>query len=72
MKSPFVAGKRVCSIEMCTLNSLLYCNLQSPFYDVVDVESIVDIVCLRPVPAEKALRSFNTTDKLFFVNKFAK
>jgi hypothetical protein len=36
------------------------------------VESIVDVVCLRPMPAEKALRSFNTTDKLFFVNQFAK
>jgi hypothetical protein len=57
---------------MCTLNYLVKCAPQSPFYDVVDVESIVDIVCLRPVPAEKAQRSFNTTDKLFFVNKFAK
>ena len=44
----------------------------SPFYDVIDVESIVYVACLRPMPAEKALRSFNTTDKLFFVNKFAK
>ena len=57
---------------MCICNNFLNCAQQSPFYDVVDVESIVDIVCLRPMPAEKALRSINTTDKLFFVNKFAK
>ena len=48
------------------------CATQCGIYDIIDVESIIDVVCLRPVPAEKALQSFNDTEELFFVNKYAK
>ena len=45
--------------------------LQVPFYDVINVSDIIDAVCLRPVPKETALSSYNSSEKLFYVNKFA-
>ena len=45
--------------------------MQVPFYDVINVSDIIDAVCLRPVPKETALSSYNSSEKLFYVNKFA-
>ena len=42
-----------------------------PFYDVIDVKDIIDAVCLRPVPKETAWSSYQSSEKLFFVNKYA-
>ena len=44
---------------------------QVPFYDVVDVDNIKDIVCLRRMPKQKALESHQTARELFWVNKYA-
>ena len=44
---------------------------QVPFYDVINVTDILDAVCLRPVPKETALATYNTVEKLHYVNKYA-
>ena len=44
---------------------------QVPFYDVLDVDNIKDIVCLRRMPKEKAWESHQTRRALFWVNKYA-
>jgi len=46
---------------------------QVPFYDVVDVKDIKDLVCLRRLP-EKMIREMGVmgTGGAFFVNRFAK
>ena len=42
-----------------------------PFYDVLDVDNIKDIVYLRRMPKEKAWESHQTQRALFWVNKYA-
>ena len=52
----------------------IFCVLfQVPFYDVVDVKDIKDVVCLRRLP-EKTIREMGLmgTGGAFFVNRFAK
>lgn len=44
---------------------------QVPYYDIIELESIIDACCLRPLPSEYVSKRWHTEEKVFFVNKFA-
>ena len=74
-----MSGRRLVSaydrylVDVCNISFVNLCFFQVPFYDVVDVKDIKDVVCLRRLP-EKAIREMGLmgTGGAFFVNRFAK
>ena len=74
-----MSGRRLVSAydrylaDVCNISFVNLCFFQVPFYDVVDVKDIKDVVCLRRLP-EKTIREMGLmgTGGAFFVNRFAK